>query len=132
MNKQLYPYYISRIIFSTAFGILLYVNGMVAWQAILFTVVLVLLFILSPLSGRYSVHPEFGIFALRRDERTQVINDRAARNAFVACMLAVAAAIVFFPGYITAHFGIVMLKWLLRAGVVVYCVSDIWLRRSYQ
>lgn len=53
---------------------------------------------LAPHSGRYSVHPELGVTALRLDERTQITNDKAARNAFVISILALCG--------ITAYFGI--------------------------
>jgi hypothetical protein len=129
MTKDLMPYYLSRAVLSAAFAGLMYLTGSPLWMAGLFGGVILILFFLAPLSGRYSVHPEFGITALRRDERTGVINDKAARNAFVASMLAVAVI----ASYSTAvGVGLVSIKILiiiLVFGLLIYYTSDFFLRR---
>jgi hypothetical protein len=82
------------------------------------------------LSGRYSVLPEFGITALRRDERTGVINDKAARNAFVASMLAVAVIAGYSTGVGVGLVSVRILVMILVFGLLVYYLSDFLLRRA--
>lgn len=89
--RRLSRYYISRAIISSAFGGLLAVTGSTWWMAALMGLIVFALFLWAPHSGRYAVHPELGGSALRRDERTQVISDKAARNGFVVTLLALAA-----------------------------------------
>jgi hypothetical protein len=69
------------------------------------------------------------VTALRRDDRTQAINDKAARNAFVASMLTIAASILYFGFGGGINIPIVVLKIVLGIGILTYYVSDLWLRR---
>ena len=94
--------------------------------------VMLAFFIWAPHSGRYSVHPEFGVTALRRDEFTQVINDKAARNAFVASMLAIAAIAIYAGSIGTVSISTGLLKMVLVLGSATYFASDLWLRRLRQ
>jgi len=87
-------------------------------------------FLWAPHSGRYAVHPELGATALRRDERTQTINDKAARNAFVATILTVAGIAVYFGTIAPANVPVAILNLALVLGILTYFVSDFWLRRS--
>ena len=132
MQKELRPYYISRAIFSIAFGVLLYFTGSPLWQAILLGGTILGLFLWAPHSGRYSVHPEFGVTAMRRDEWTQAINDKAARNAFVAVMLLIGGAGTYFGALGAALVPAGLLRALLIAGAAVYFGSDVWMRKSQQ
>jgi len=130
MVKNMMPYYLSRMGLTVIIGIFLFATGSSIWISILISVLLLALFIWAPHSGRYSVHPEFGITALRRDEFTEVINDKAARNAFVVSMLVLAAITVYF-GYA----GLILipasvLKWTLAFGVLTYYGTDLWMRKS--
>ena len=130
MAKNMMPYYLSRTIFSLLIGVFLLLTGSTLWASILISALILAFFLWAPHSGRYAVHPELGVTALRRDERTQVVNDRAARNAFVISMLAL--------GAITIYFGIIgavvipssILKVLLGIGALAYFISDLWLRRA--
>ncbi|MHC1783239.1 MAG: hypothetical protein AB9891_10895 [Anaerolineaceae bacterium] len=130
MTKNLMPYYLSRTVLSVAFAGLMYLTGSPLWMAALFGGLILILFILAPLSGRYSVHPEFGITALRRDERTGVINDKAARNAFVASMLAVAVIAGYFTAVGVGLVPVKILEFILVGGLLVYYISDFFLRRA--
>lgn len=131
MFKNMMPYYLSRTILSIAFGVLLFVTGLSLWKAVLIGVLILALFLWAPHSGRYSVHPEFGITALRRDERTQLINDKAARNAFIVSMLTIGAlgAYVGLFGVINISIGVFI---VLIIGALSYYISDLWLRKSQQ
>jgi hypothetical protein len=91
-------------------------------------VVALAFFFYAPHSGRYAVHPELGITALRRDERTQAITDKAARNAFIASMLALAGVALYYGG--TAMVPVAAIHWTLILGALVYFFSDLWMRRA--
>ena len=123
-------YYVSRVVISIAFGALFALTGSPWWMAILTSVVLIALFLYAPRSGRYAVHPELGIMALQRDERTQTITDRAARNAFVVTMLVIAAVTLYFGSISPAGVPVIVLKLVLVLAGLTYFLSDLWLRRS--
>jgi len=125
-------YYISRAVISVAFGALFAVTGSPWWTAMLIGGFVFAFFLWAPRSGRYSVHPELGITALRRDERTQVINDKAARNAFVVSMLTLGGITVYFGALALTNVPIAVLKLVIVIGALTYFVSDLWLRRSQQ
>ncbi len=129
MAKNLLPYYLSRAVISVAFGLLLFVSGSPAWKAILIGGLILGLFLLAPISGRYSVHPELGITALRRDERTQVINDKAARNAFIFSMLAIGSIAVYSSLVGAMSISIEVLKIVIALGALIYFVSDLRMRK---
>ncbi len=124
-------YYISRAVISILFGALFVLTGLSWWNGVLIGALAFGWFLLAPHIGRYSVHPEFGVTALRRDERSQVINDKAARNAFVACALALAGLSVYFEALTLTSVPIAVFRWLLILSVVVYFLSDFWLRKVY-
>lgn len=130
MTKNMIPYYLSRTILSTAFGLLLFVTGSTLWTVIPISGLILALFLWAPHSGRYSVHPELGVTALQRDERTQVINDKAARNAFIVSMLTVGAIAVYFGLFGAINISISVFKIVLVIGGLTYFVSDLWLRKS--
>lgn len=132
MRKEMRPYYISRAILSIGFGALLYFTGSPLWQAVLLGAAILGLFLWAPHSGRYSVHPELGVNALRRDEWTQAVNDKAARNAFAAVMLLVGGAGLYFGAVGAALVPAGLLRALLIAGAAVYFGSDVWMRRNQQ
>ena len=132
MNKKMMPYYLSRAVFAIAFGVLFFATGSPLWEALLFGGLILALFIWAPHSGRYAVHPELGVTALRRDEFTQAINDKAARNSFVALMLLI-GGISLATGTAVATFALNgILRILLIAGVLVYFGSDLWMRKTKQ
>ena len=123
-------YYLSRAAISAALGLLLAVTGMQAWVAALVGGVIFAFFLWAPRSGRYAVHPELGVTALRRDERTQGINDKAARNGFVVSMLALGGVAVYFGSISPADVPLGVLQLVLLLGVLTYYATDFWMRRS--
>ena len=123
-------YYVSRALISIALGVFLIFNGSQWWLAGLASTIVLGFFLWAPQSGRYAVHPEFGITALRRDERTQAINDKAARNSFVVTTLFVAGITIYFGTIASASVPIAILRLALVLGVLVYYGSDFWLRRT--
>ncbi len=122
-------YYVSRMVVGLGFGISFYLSGAVWWQAALVGGAAVAWFLWAPHSGRYRVAPELGVAALRRDERSQGINDRAARNAFVGVMLATGAMAVYAGAAAQTQVSARALNWLLILGAALYYASDFWLRR---
>lgn len=126
--KGMTLYYVSRAIITALFCFLLSATGMAWWLAALMGALVFGLFLWAPHSGRYSVHPELGVTALRRDERTQGINDKAGRNAFIAVMLALAGLVLCFgmQGNVPASF----VWYVLLLGLLVYYLSDFWLRKA--
>ena len=130
MDKRLMPYYLSRVIIALGFGALFYASGSSLLMAAAISGTLIALFLWAPLSGWYAVHPEFGATALRRYECTQAINDKAARNAFVICMLATGAASIYYASAGMALIPTGMLRILLLLGIASYYFSDLWLRRT--
>jgi hypothetical protein len=127
---SLYRYYLSRALISLAFGIVFALTGSPWWMALLAGVVTFAFFLWAPRSGRYAVHPELGITALRRDERTQAINDQAARNAFIVTMLVVAAIAIYFGSIVRTDIPVGILDFSLALAALTYFLSDFWLRRS--
>ena len=122
-------YYISRAIVSVVLGTLMVLAGSPWWAGLAAGVLAFAWFLAAPRIGRYSVHPEFGVTALRRDERGVTINNAAARNAFIACMLA-AAGVIAYAGVATLDtVPLAVLQWLLILGIVIYYASDFWMRR---
>jgi len=123
-------YYLSRALLSLTFGGLLALTGSPLWMAVLVGLLVFVLFLWAPRSGRYAVHPELGVTALRRDERTQVINDKAARNGFVVTILMIAAIAAYFGAIAQTNVPILALHLSLVLGVLTYFFSDFWLRWS--
>jgi hypothetical protein len=132
MNKNMMPYYISRIVISAVLGLLLFLTGSPILNATLTGGLILVFFLWAPHSGRYSVHPEFGVTALRRDELTQTINDTAARNAFIVSMLIISAIAVYFGSFGGINISINIFKMVIATGALTYFVSDLWLRKSHQ
>jgi len=132
MDKKLMPYYLSRTALSIAFGFLLFVTGSPLWNAILIGGIILVFFLWAPHGGRYSVHPEFGVTARRRDEHTQTINDAAARNAFVVSMLVFSVIVIYFGSFGAVAISIGIIKMVVAIGALTYFISDFWLRKSHQ
>lgn len=121
-------YYISRAFIALLLGVLFgLLNSW--WMGLLVGGMTMLWFILAPRTGRYTVEPQNGATALARDERAEVINAYAGRNAFVVMML-LGMVLLLLQGYTALEFSIaVALSLLLLGGVVTYYLSDLFLRR---
>ena len=128
--KGMSLYYVSRAIVSIVFGGLFYLSGSSLWTAILMGSVAFMWFLWAPHSGRYAVHPELGVTALRRDERTQQINDHAARNAFVVLGMAIAILSIYFGSVLRTDIPVRFLNYVLILGALTYFASDFQLRKS--
>jgi hypothetical protein len=122
-------YYLSRAAISMAAGGLFVLAGAPWWMAAGIGAVTLAFFIWAPRSGRYSVHPEHGVTALRRDERTQAITDRAARNGFALTMLSLAGLALYFELVASSDVPVSALALVLLVGTVTYFASDLWFGR---
>jgi hypothetical protein len=129
MNGML-RYYISRAILSAALGALLAITGLQWWIALLAGIAAFAFFLYAPRSGRYAVNPELGVTALRRDERTQLINAKAAVNAFVITILAMGGIAIYFGAIVSAAVPVIAISLTMLIAILTYFVSDFWLRRS--
>ena len=123
-------YYTSRAIITVAFAFLLALTGTEWWLAMLMGAIIFAFFLWAPHSGRYAFHPELGVTALRRDERTLIINDKAARNAFIVTMFAIAGITIYFGAITPAVVPVAILERMLILGALTYFGSDFFLRRS--
>jgi hypothetical protein len=123
-------YYVSRALIALAVGGLLALTGSPWWAALLAGLITFGWFLWAPRSGRYAVHPELGVTALRRDERTQIINDKAARNGFVMVTLAIAAIAIYFGTVVETEVPVALLDYTLVLAAMTYFLSDFWLRRK--
>jgi hypothetical protein len=122
-------YYLSRALISLGFGAFFVLTGSPWWMAILFAGVAFGFFLWAPHGGRYVAHPEAGVTAMQRDERTQAIADKAARNAFVVLAFSVAGIVIYFGMYARTSVPVTVLNLTLVLAGLVYAVSDFWLRR---
>jgi hypothetical protein len=130
MMTGMKSYYISRVLFAAALGAVLVLGGSAWWIGVIAGTLALVWFLAAPHLGRYAVHPELGALALRRDERGAAINNSAARNAFVVTMLAMAGIVVYVGAIALDGVPVAVLQWLLILGVLVYYLSDFWVRRS--
>jgi hypothetical protein len=125
-----HSYTITRASISVAFGGLLALSGLPWWGALLAGGMAFAFFLWAPRSGRYVVDPREGIAPLRRDERTKAIRDQAARNAFSATMVALAAVTIYYGVIAPNDVPVTILNAVLALGLLTYSASDYWLRRS--
>lgn len=122
-------YYVSRIIISIVLGGLFALLGAQWWMAVLAGLLALVVFFYAPLSGRYTVQPDRGLAPLGRDEFSRSVTDKAGRNAFAFMMITLAGIIVY--SLLSARIVVTAtaLSVVLALGVVVFFVSDYWMRR---
>ena len=123
-------YYISRALISGGLVVLLSLAGLQVWIAAIVGFIVLAFFLWAPLSGRYTVNSKNGALALGLDERTQMIKDQAARNAFVATILMVAGLALYFGAIAPGNVPVDYLYLILVISTLVYNGSDLWLRRT--
>lgn len=122
-------YYISRGVLSIAFGALVYLVSDSLLVSSLSVVLLFIIFVFLPLSGRYKVLPDKGATALRRDEWTQSINQRSGLNAWVVVAITGSGLVLYYGLISPGDVPVGLLGILLLLGLVTYYVSDFWLRK---
>jgi fatty acid desaturase len=122
-------YYVSRVVVAVAFAAMFALLGAAWWQAALVGVAAIAWFLWAPHSGRYAVRPDLGPTALRRDERSEVVNARAASIGFVGVMLGVMALSLYHHALGVEMMPVRVLSYVLIGGVILYCTGDFVLRR---
>jgi len=122
-------YYISRMIISIVLGGLFALLGAQWWMAILIGLLALAVFIYAPLSGRYTVKADKTLTPLGRDEFSRSVTDKAGRNAFAFMMVALAGIIVYSLLANRTVVTVTALSVVLALGVIVFYVSDYWMRR---
>ncbi len=81
MKKEYLPYYISRLVISAVFALLVFGFD---WKALVFTAAIFCLFLLYLHSGWFNLDPSNPLFPIRRDDRgTQI--QRKALLAAISC-----------------------------------------------
>ncbi len=120
---------VSRAALAAIFGGALYLGGLPWWGAVPAGILVLVFFLAAPRSGRYVVEKEDGVAPLRRDERSRAIRDKAARNAFIVTVLAVAGLLLAYGRVLHAAVPVTALSAVLALAVITYAVSDLCLRR---
>lgn len=77
MKRELIVYYITRLLISAVFALLVYLSGWPLWACILTGSPMFILFLYYAHSGHYLVDPDHPFTPLRRDARGQAIRDRS-------------------------------------------------------
>jgi len=122
-------YYVSRVAVTVVAVAVLLLAGAPWWMVTVGGVLVLGFFLLAPRSGRYVVKAERRSTALRRDEWTQAMVNKAGRNGFVALMLAAAGVGVYWGSIAKTGVPAFVLYLLVALGWMVYFASDFWLRR---
>lgn len=128
--KGLNRYYLVRAVISAALAALVALAGAPWWGALLAGLVIFGLFVWAVRSGRYVVQSERGATALRSDEYTRAIRDRATRYGFVALMLALGGVVLYYGLIAHADVPVAVVGGVLLIGWIAYFTTDILARRS--
>ncbi len=123
-------YYVSRLGIAAILGCVLGLGGLQWWLSAAGAALVLLFFLIAPKSGRYVVRSQGGVAPLRRDERTQAIADKAARNAFIITMLALGGLVVAYGSFVRQPIPSGALGGVLALAFCTYAVSEVLLRRS--
>lgn len=123
-------YYVSRLAIAAILGGVLGLSGLQWWLSAAVAALVLLFFLIAPKSGRYVVRRQGGSTPLRRDERTQAIVDKAARNAFITTMLALGGLVVIYGSFLCRPVPSSALGSVLALAFCTYALSEVRLRYS--
>jgi Ca2+/Na+ antiporter len=124
------PYIASRAVVAAVLAVALYFGGLPWWSAAIAWVATLTFFVWAPGSGRYVVREKDGVTPLRRDERSQTVTDKSARNGFVVTVLAVAALTMVYGRVLEDSVPVSALVGVLGLAALTYALSDLLLRRT--
>ena len=124
------PYIASRAVVAAVLAVALYFGGLPWWSAVLAGGLALAYFLWAHGSGRYVVREKGGAAPLRRDERSQTVADKSARNAFVVTVLAVAALTMVYGRVLEDSVPVSALVGVLGLAALTYALSDPFLRRA--
>jgi hypothetical protein len=122
-------YYVSRMMIAIFLGGLFALLGAQWWIAVLAGLMAAAVFFYAPLSGHYTVQPEKSLTPLRKDEFSRSITDKAGRNAFAFIIITLAGIILYSQLSTHTMVAVNALSVLMALGVIVFFVSDYWMRR---
>ena len=122
-------YYVSRLIIAIVLGGLFALLGAQWWIAVLAGSLALAVFFYAPLSGRYTVQPDKSLTPLGRDEFSRSVTNKAGRNAFAFMIITLAGIIVYSQLSARIVVPVNALSVVVALGVVVFFVSDYWMRR---
>ena len=130
MKKELFVYYISRLVFSVIFALLFYRSGWSLWFCVLFGLLIYCLFIWYAHSGHFLIDPNHPLTPLRRDARGEMVRNRSLLTAVVVGSLSYAllhllSLLINIPGQ--------LLTLVLPEMVIIYFImSTVLFRRGIQ
>ena len=130
MKKELFAYYISRLLFSVIFALLFYRSGWSLWVCVIFGLLIYCLFIWYAYSGHFLIDPNHPLTPLRRDARGEIVRDRSLLSAVVVgslsyVLLNILSLFINIPGQ--------LLKLVLPVMVIIYFImSTVLFRRGIQ
>ena len=118
MKREFIPYYISRMILSLGFAVL--IMGL-SWQAVIAAVVLFGFFLLYLHSGWFTIDPKYPLFPLRRDDRGQA----AQRKALIAAVIVGVLVYLISPS-LSGNFGLSLIPGgvVLAMGALTYLITQ--------
>ena len=128
--KIMTSYYLSRAILALLFAILFIAAGAPWWAGILLGAGIMAFYIWAPKSGRYTVQSEAGVTPLRRDERSRDITNKAARNALLITVLALAFISLYYGNIANSDVPVHILDLIVLLAIASYFISDFWFRRN--
>ena len=94
------------------------------WSGALVGAAALAFFLWAPRSGRYLMESSGGATPMRLDERTRVIRDRAARDAFIVLLLATSILLFYYGLIVPSSIPVQMLMGAWGLGGLTYFVSD--------
>jgi nitrogen fixation-related uncharacterized protein len=119
------PYIASRAALAAVLAAALCFGGLPWWSAALAGLLTLAFFLWALRSGRYVVQEKGGAVPLRRDERSQTVTDKSARNAFVVTVLAVAALTMVYGRVLEDSVPVSALVGVLGLAALTYALSDL-------
>jgi hypothetical protein len=124
----MHTYYALRLAISAAAGGAFVLGGLPWWIGVPVSILMLFFFFAAPRSGRYVVRTEGGPTPLRRDERGQTIADKAARNGFIAIVIAMGGLTIAYGSFLEQPVPVAALGSVLGLGLAlalaVYALSD--------
>jgi len=126
--KGLAWYYVTRLGVVAVWLFIATIGGLPLWANVLPAAAMTAYFLWLPRSGYYVVREDQPLAPMRRDERTQLISNRAATWAFIAETVLLGLGVVWSALSGRGELGAV-LGFVLAAGSFAYLVAHAWLAR---
>lgn len=122
-------YYISRVAMSIVLGAVFYFASGYLTAGVIGALVVMLVFLYLPRSGRYTLSANGSAAPFRRDEWARNISHRSGLNAWVVVTVAGSGMLLYYGLISPADMPVPLLGLLMLAGWITYFASDFWMRR---